>query len=802
MRSNKGQVTVFIILGLVLVAIFGLFLYFTGSVVEDEITSAARPVTESVPSEFIAIQEYTETCLYSTAKEGLIILGQQGGYLYPDTVGEYSLSDPTNSDGINLDSLSIPYWHYNSNPNGQASVEITSLKPSLDDKDDYYSVASQLGRYVDEEIEDCLNGYSAFVDQEFTVDYSAKDTSVRIFDGELDFTLVMPLTATRAEAISEMTTFYTDVELNFKDYYEVASELADSELEHSFLENQLLELINIHSRLDSDALPPLNSMLILTQPEHLSWNIASVSSVIKSMLSSHVPSLRYAGNSNFHQYEYESELLSDLYQQIYDNSVVPLASNSNSELISFSYLNWDPHVDLNGGEDVIEGDGFFVSSPLNLVPFSFGYQQYYNSYDISYPVLVTVSDADAFSGQGYTLNFAMESNLINNAPMDADFEQSAPVVSPTANSLLCDPIQRNSELVSTIIIDSFTNEPVSDVFIGLKVPGFDFCSIGETDGDGELETSYPLLYGGELELSLDGYASTSYQFDSYLFEDVAGIYGYAVAGVEYDVLEIYPLKEVQLEVEALLAKKCIVPKSCNEDDDVCLEDETRICFNNGEAVSGLFLGTPDIESEANGSISFMNEFYFTGSKSQVDERMQITVIMTRVSGIEDEVAQIANSVFTSFTGGEEDQEAHTVELVPGIYSVETFVIMEDNLLIYDDERCLYDEDGKGDCNDVPGITSPSYLAGGYKLDDESMYIEITEEDLYLSDTLTLFVPVIDFSSIPSTIESPDHKTNDVVEINSILIEDFMVSTMLWDYIDDKNNVRNLLEPEWSSSLDE
>ncbi len=796
--DSKGQITVFIILGILLLGIFALFLYFTGSVVEEAAESASEPITEDVSSEFIALQSYTESCLESTATEALILLGQQGGYLYPSTVGEFSATDPTNSDGISLDPIFIPYWHYNSQTNGESTVTISSLQPSLDDEDDYMSITAQLGRYVDEEIEDCLNGYAAFIEQEYSVEYETKETSVRIFDDELDFTLSMPLTTSRGDATAEMTTFYTDIDLDLKGYYEIAAELTESEQEYSFLENQLLELIHIHSRLDSSALPPITAMLISTQPEYLSWSTSEITTTIQSLLNSYISLLRYAGNENFYRYEFESELLSDLYQQIYDNSIVPLASNENAEMVSFAYLDWTPYVNINGGEEEIESNGFFTTSPFTQLPFTIGYQQYYNSYDVSYPVLVTIEDEDAFDGEGYTLNFAMETNLINNAAPDEEYEQSTTVASSTATSLLCDEEQKNSELVTTIVIDAFTGETLSDVFIGLSVPGFDYCAMGSTDESGELETAYPLLYGGELELSIDGYADTNYLFDTYLFADAAGIYGYAVEGIDYEVLEIYPLKEVEIQIEVLTAKKCVVPKKCNEDKDKCEEDQERICFDGGEDGDAILLGNPEISVESNGSITGMNEFYFTGAPSPADERMQVSIILERIPS-EDDMAETSVSGFITFEYGE---EAPTVELIPGQYAVEAFLTMEDDINILEDERCYYNEEGDGECDDIAGFITSSYLAGGYSLDDEDLYIEITEEDLYLSDILTLYVPIIDLNSYPSTTEALDDNENDIVDMNVLVSEDFLVANNLWEYFDDKNSIRSQLEPEWSSSIEE
>ena len=129
--EKKGQVTIFIILGILLLVITGVMFYFKTLTVTETFETEGRPVVATVPQEFIAIQEYTETCLSSISEQGIKILGQQGGHIYPTEVGSYSLIDPTNSDGIVLGSLSVPYWHYNSLPNGDPAVSVSSLMPAL-----------------------------------------------------------------------------------------------------------------------------------------------------------------------------------------------------------------------------------------------------------------------------------------------------------------------------------------------------------------------------------------------------------------------------------------------------------------------------------------------------------------------------------------------------------------------------------------------------------------------------------------------------------------------------------------------
>ena len=791
--GSKGQVTVFIILGIILLAIFSLFLFITGNSIEQEVTSASRDVVEDIPSEFIAVQLYTESCIESIATEGLILLGQQGGHLYPDLIGSYSSIDPTNQDGILLGSMPIPYWHYNSVANGQPNVAVASLMPSLDDADDYYSISNQLGRYVDEHLESCLQSFAPFQEQLFEFDYDHKETSVRIFDGELDVTTNMPLVVSRGESKAEMNSFYTEIGLDLKGYYELAKEIAVAQNNNSFLENHLLELIHVHSRVDPTALPPISSMLISSRPDHTSWNINQITLGLQSILTSNVPLIRYAGNKNFLRYEYDDEaLMHQMYQQVYDNSVLPLASNQNYKLVSFSYLGWTPYVNLNGGESEISSNGFYSSSPFGNLPFMFGYQQYHNSYDVSFPVLVTVEDAAALDGQGYVFNFALESNLINNAHMDPEFNQAPVQSSGTERNLICNDNQKNSEMVTTIIIDSFTGETLSDVQIGLKVPGFDYCSMGETDNLGELESQYPLLYGGELDLDLDGYAQTQYLIDTYGFKEAAGIYGYAVEGIDYEVLEMHPLHEVDVYINVLPAKKCIVPLKCNEKPKKCAQVQERICFQGDSSSNPVLIGSPIASTKSNGSITGTNEYYFGGSGQEIDERMQVNLILTRVQGPNDK-SKLVHNQFISVSS---PQDLETIELIPGLYKVTSFVTMNDNVFISDDERCMYNEKRKGRCDMVSGMVSDNYMAGGFEYNGEVGYLEITPEDLYLSNSVTFTIPILDLNSFPATTQIYDYKKEKRVDINVLTMEDFTMANTLWESTSEKERLLDIITPVW------
>jgi hypothetical protein len=803
--GTKGQVTVFIILGLLLVAIFGLFLFFTSSTVEESVTSASRPVTETVPSEFIAIQEYTETCLRSTAKEALIILGQQGGYLYPDNVGEYSGSDPTNSDGINLDSLSIPFWHYNSQPNGDAAVSISSLQPSLDDEEDYFSITNQVGRYIDENIEDCLQGYASFKDAGFTINYETKDTTVRIFDGELDFILDMPLTASRSDATTEISIFYNDIDLELKKYYQIANDITAAENNYTFLENHIINLLSVFSRTGDSEFPPIMAMTIERYSSDL-WITAEVKQSLIQLLTSYVPLIRHYGDDNFYRTEFVDSDISDLYQRVYDDMILMVGSDDGGLDVNFNYYGWNPFLSINGGEDEIRPSRTTFKSIVDIVPFEFTTQDYINTYDISYPVLVTVVDDDAFDDEGYVFNFALESNVINNEPYEADYTQAKTLVG-NQGLLACDEEQWSTGFLRSLVVDSFSHEPIDLVEFSFSIPGFESCLIGESSSNGVVNSKYPSVIGGELELYKDGYLGTTLVLDTSFFNGEEGIIGYAIEGSNDAVLELYEQKTINVALKQKPISKCIqyidMPDCTSKLENnylECVEEYLgRACFfNSGD---GLFLNSNDLiySSYSNGSSSVLNEYYLLDSMSDNSNggTVETIFVFDRISDVGGSIPGIFEDEFFSSVSFSSIDQIQEIDLYPGEYSVTAYATIKFDkpYLIPQDERCMTQKEKS--CSDFSKQEFDEILLAQISWDTEATYFTITTEDLYSSDQLDLILPTVDWAGIPKTF-TIESASGDDFEINGRLIEDTQILSMLSN-ISKLTAVRAALEPQWSSS---
>ena len=70
---KRGQVTIFVILGLVILIILGIVYYVKFYILESKYVNI-------VPQDIQAVDEYVKNCLEQTVKEGLVYLGDHGGY--------------------------------------------------------------------------------------------------------------------------------------------------------------------------------------------------------------------------------------------------------------------------------------------------------------------------------------------------------------------------------------------------------------------------------------------------------------------------------------------------------------------------------------------------------------------------------------------------------------------------------------------------------------------------------------------------------------------------------------------------
>ena len=103
--GKRGQITVFIIIGLIIILSAALVIYLTQT--KDQV----NPEEALIPEDAKPIYDYVASCMNTLGQEALNIMSNQGGYVQlPNSISRIPASYiPLDPAGM----LKVPYWNYN-----------------------------------------------------------------------------------------------------------------------------------------------------------------------------------------------------------------------------------------------------------------------------------------------------------------------------------------------------------------------------------------------------------------------------------------------------------------------------------------------------------------------------------------------------------------------------------------------------------------------------------------------------------------------------------------------------------------
>ncbi|MBD3355385.1 hypothetical protein GF361_05375 [Candidatus Woesearchaeota archaeon] len=495
-KGKKAQITVFIIVGiLVLLVASGVF-YFRYITVREEIP--VIPVIEDVPAQAIPVKDYIEECVFQKAEEALRKLGNQGGYVNLESAG-ISIPDinPTETYGVSLFSnsdIKVPYWWYLESQNNCGSdipCEFNSQRPEL--KGTGNTMESQVRNYVLDNLDDCLD-FSAFEDQGYEIETKGRPSATAVV-GRNDISVYVeyPIEVQTEQARTDIEQFYVSLPLNLRKIYEFATEITNSQMNSSFLEQQAINVIAYFQGLDENMLPPSSEMTFEMGGGTI-WSVQKVKKDLESMLMTYIPGLQVPYTLNYERRAYPNNPLKE---HIYGMEIPVNLNRSYDDLeIRFDYLGWPTYFNAGSG-------GIIKPQSMTFWFFPSGMQEYKTNYDLSFPSLITITDPSAFNNKGYSFRFALEGNLRNNRPIDSNF-QFTEGGSTFQESLFCNLNQRNSGNITFNIINAVTGEPLEDVGVTYAC-GEDSCFIGKTDQNGNFIEKFPPCIEGIISFTKYNY---------------------------------------------------------------------------------------------------------------------------------------------------------------------------------------------------------------------------------------------------------------------------------------------------------
>lgn len=741
--ESKGQVTIFIVLGLLIVAAAVVFLMLRG---EPEYLPEEIAIAERTPDEFKPVKDFITSCLEETAKEAFIRIGQHGGYVdmsdaeMSGKVFSLEPEDPTSSDAAFMrpyESGHVAYWWHLSSDNRCKDCLLTEEnRPSLE------YIEKQSDGYIESNIEDCLDDFSSFKRQGFEVGLvGSPSAETTVSEDDVSVLLTLPVNVTLGGKSNKMMRYFTRIPVGFREYYELAGKITDAEIDTAFLAFTFKTLLGVYgSGKDSGSIPPIYYREDSYVPKV--WVRTLVEDNIRSLLTSHIPLMSIAGTANDDYAMADDPLVRGLYETFHYRDL--LEGNYSDFKVDFHYIDWPVYLYIgpSSGELIKETRVTDISrsvGPFTLFP-SVPTREYAFFYDISYPVVVEIRRESDLFGEGYSLFFALESNIRDNRDMKEwmhgngtygsniqdvfswvsltetelpeeeseagmDLGQLINRTRSDSKSLFCDPKQRLSGNVTVDVKDSITGDEVEGVKVKFGCGLYEFCTMGITGFDMErnrsiLESRFPVCRGGGvLKLKKEGYVE---EVLTGLSVEINSTYGFEV--------EMSPIVEKEVYIKELPVNRSVIYFNPYED--------------NGQ--------------------NYTKRLVLSGAQVPPDPENDSITIMIRKADTDPLV-----NFRTQMVSFDQSMNQSTIELAPGIYEVKATFIDLNGANISPDLRCKNedeyisfnsgDEDAK--CYFMPEepVIIEQTIGGGLELNNKTGYWRVTEEDLIGDNRLEIKV---------------------------------------------------------------
>src|SRR3989344_5177455 len=439
--GKKGQVTMFIILGIVIVAAVASIFVFKDYLIKNEFEREAAKLDLGEEAE--PVYNYFKDCIADIAFDGIDIMASQGGYL---EIPDYNYPiDPALPFSNKLEvfgnsGLEVPYWFYETS-NGIQELQI----PTVDEME------SSLNIYIENNVFECTNNFTLF--EEYSVrGFDNLDVITNIEDDKVYIKAVTELTLDNKGVEQKIENVYAVLDTDFGRLYNEANNIFDELYHSNFTEEKTIDMLVLY-----DELP---FSFTEFSCERKIWSKKKVIEDFKKIL-------------ELNTFKYGSK----------ENKYFSIDADYESE-VSFSYnREWPTDIEVVDEEEILKGNeitgnslaGSFLRSVLCVNDYKF-------IYNVKYPVLVKLSSDIDFI-------FAYETLIKSN---------QAKV--NLANSFT----QQTSRLCLNKIIPIEVTTNVGDAEVNFKCFDT-LCDIGFTDSGGYLRENFPQCLNGLVIAEKEGY---------------------------------------------------------------------------------------------------------------------------------------------------------------------------------------------------------------------------------------------------------------------------------------------------------
>ena len=528
MDKKRGQITIFIIVGIILLIAIALGAYLLVRSAAPE-TGTGPANIANVPVELQPVSRFVTDCLKSTAEDAIRIVMEHGGYADFSKL-HYNRFQPTEADSVEYSPDSgylVPYWSYmKSSSKCSGGCEFASMMKPLCRQGHQCATSGsnsfeeEIDWYIVQNLGKCLNNFTVFSQQSMDVKVVGEiEPLTTIRNDSVNVYLKLPLKISYQGTTKEINEFAADIPSGISELYKAAFDITQYEMNNCLLEKHELNVMAFYQGLDSGDLPPYYAETTGDQARHF-WIMQSVQKKLKSVTSLAMQQIRIFNTSVFPYSNVTGGAFPKTVQAMYDQFVFFPLKGFHSISASFFYFPWwEPYLQISPSKgslippsyELDAGGSGWIQYILNLAA-SRRYEYYYQ---YSFPVVAELRRWDAKNLREELFRFALEPNIRANKCFIANATLSVNDVS--GETLLCDESSRGDQKHTIKVSDELTGAPAMGAEI-LFYAG-ESCSLGKTDSSGKLITTFPAATGGFIEIQKQGY------LDYYVQEQDFGMLG-------------------------------------------------------------------------------------------------------------------------------------------------------------------------------------------------------------------------------------------------------------------------------------
>jgi len=461
MLKKRGQTSIYILIGIIIVAVIVLSFYLVGNnlLQQSKIDLEVRP-------ELVPAKSLMESCILDIARDGADLIGLQGGKA---NLEQSFNKNPLVKFGDSLDlfgngALNVNYWFYKT-PNGINTVNI----PSQQD------LETELEDYIKGNINSCYENLKQL--DVYNVDYNSDtNVDVSIKNNQILINVESPLEVTFNGIKTNLNSFSVILDVKLGKLYSLGRQIMEKENQNLFFEEMTIDMIVLY-----DEIPGTN---VEFSCDEKTWQKSKVEDDFKKIVETNVQNVKNSGNEKYYS--------------------LGIGSTAN---VNFRYsTNWPFNMqvmpdngDIMKGESIIENKG-----PFKYLSRFLCLNSYHFVYDVSYPVLVTLEE------EGYIFQYAFMVVVDNNQARENQVELNT--VNENDEFNVCEVRNHNLDVsVLGFNEDNFLL-PIDDVDITFQCFS-SVCDIGKTV-NGRLNERFPQCLNGKIIVEKEGYDKSELALDT------------------------------------------------------------------------------------------------------------------------------------------------------------------------------------------------------------------------------------------------------------------------------------------------